>query len=251
MADLPRDDDESKEREVTPGGSEVVSHDMPDEGFVPPIGEGSVADEIEAHMERLGLKSASVFHELVSSHVHIDVHVVPPTEERPWTTLFTTGMSDLPMAAPPGAEECTLAELMLCLPGAFDVEQWSAATAEEHWPVGLLRGMARFPHEFGTWLWFGHTVPNGDPPEAFGEGTRMRGTIVLSPLTIPVEQQVVETSRGAVHLHALVPMFANEMQYKLDQGIDALLEKFDAAGVTEVLEPQRRSAVRRKLFGLF
>mgnify|MGYP000664765674 CR=1 FL=1 len=40
-----------------------------------------------------------VFHELMSDIVHIDVHIVPPDENRPFYLLFTTGMSDSRAAA--------------------------------------------------------------------------------------------------------------------------------------------------------
>ena len=39
------------------------------------------------------------------------------------------------------------------------------------WPVQWLKMMARMPHEYETWLWTGHTVPNQDPPRPYGRGT--------------------------------------------------------------------------------
>lgn len=38
---------------------------------------------------------------MLSPYVHVDIHIVEPTDERPWTTLVTSGMSERPMHAPP------------------------------------------------------------------------------------------------------------------------------------------------------
>jgi hypothetical protein len=42
-----------------------------------------------------------------------------------------------------------------------------------------------------------------------------------------------------------------EMNLKLNRGTDALLEAFERGQVSEVLQPDRPSSVRRRLFGLF
>jgi hypothetical protein len=54
-----------------------------------------------------------------------------------------------------------------------------------------------------------------------------------------------------VHLYVLHALHLEELTLKLNRGTDALLEAFDRAGVPEVLDLQRRSSVRRKLFGIF
>ena len=48
-----------------------------------------------------------VWHEILSDTVHLDVHHLPPSPGRNYHTLVTTGMSDLPMNAPPQAPDYT------------------------------------------------------------------------------------------------------------------------------------------------
>lgn len=60
-------------------------------------------EEIEAHIERHVGKISMVFHEVLSDIVHIDIHQIPPTDDRPYWTLVTSGMSDLPMSVLRGA----------------------------------------------------------------------------------------------------------------------------------------------------
>ena len=102
--------------DVTRGGSEIIRHGARRGGWELPGEERSVAEEVEQHLARHGLEAASVFHEIVSDLVHLDVHICTPSEARPFVTLFTTGMADRPMTVPEGCGEWALAELMLCLP---------------------------------------------------------------------------------------------------------------------------------------
>lgn len=94
-------------------------------------------DAVEKHISRNLGEPATVFHELVSTTVHIDVHIVRATPERPWISLVTSGMSDIPMNAPEGAEEFRFAELMIRLPEGWKLDEESFNQEEHYWPVPL------------------------------------------------------------------------------------------------------------------
>ena len=42
-----------------------------------------------------------------------------------------------------------------------------------------------------------------------------------------------------VQFYAVVPLYAEEMEFKLKNGTDALLERFATAGVDELIDPRR------------
>ena len=42
-----------------------------------------------------------------------------------------------------------------------------------------------------------------------------------------------------INFLALYPLYESEMTYKLEKGADALFERMEAQGVTEVFDPQR------------
>ena len=56
-------------------------------------------EAVEGHIQQYFGKFENVFHELVSPDIHVDICVVPPSEERDYYTLVTMGMG-----APP--DEC-------------------------------------------------------------------------------------------------------------------------------------------------
>lgn len=83
---------------VSLSGSPIYRHGEPTP-WGAPQGEEFI-QEISAHIEKHLGPVETVFHEVVSDTVHIDVHIVKPTVKFPFVRLVTSGMSDLPMTTP-------------------------------------------------------------------------------------------------------------------------------------------------------
>ena len=106
-----------KTDEVSPAGTITVHHQPRERGWTqaaPP----SAPEQIEAHFSAHFGEPESVIHKVISDTLHVDVHIIPPRPEREWWTLFTTGMSDHPMAVPDGVQAPKLAEVLISLPAA-------------------------------------------------------------------------------------------------------------------------------------
>lgn len=205
-------------------------------------------DAILQHMTRHFGEPSSVLHELASQGVHVDVHLIRPRPERPWWTLFTTGLSERPMNVPAGAEEVRFAELVLALPENWPVEaiiRGEPEAARFSWPIDWLKFLARFPHMHQTWFGVCHTLPNGDPPDTFAPDTRLCAWLFLPPITVPPEGRSVALEHGdEVHLLALHGLLEDELQLKVTLGVNALLDLFAAADVKEVLDLDRPSTLQ-------
>ena len=211
-------------------------------------GDPALVEAVAQHVERFVGKPAGLASEAVSPYVHVDVHVVEPSDARPAYTLVTSGMSERPMAAPDGD---AYAELVMVLPPTWpgpDSPQFD--TREARWPYELLQDLARLPHEFGTRLWSGHTVPNGDPPEPYASNTSLCGALLAPPLIHPDGFDQLAVGEREIRFFAVIPLHRDEMQLKLDRGLDALYDLLDAAEITEILNADRPSVIprRRKLF---
>ncbi len=256
MNDKPDDDRQPWETEVerSTSGDPIWRYEDGERPFEMAVGDGTLIQAMDAHLDKHLPGPRTVLHELVSDQVHVDVHVSLPTESRPHYTLVTSGMAQRPMRPPPGDDidigSCEFAELMLCLPPdwpGFD----TAVVDDDHpwrqeryfWPINMLKMLARFPHTFETWLWEGHTVPQGDPPEVFEGTAGLAGVILYRPKTLPETFHQFRIGDRDVHVFALVPLHEDEMDFKLRYGADALEERLDKAQVTEVLDPQRPSVI--------
>lgn len=230
--------------DTSESGQPIYRHQERERDFEPVIGDSDNIDAITEHIQQHIGKVATVFHELVSDLVHIDIHIVNPTPERNYYTLVTSGMSDKPMTTPPGCEELRHAELMLSLPPDWPMgnEEWKKE--ENYWPVRALKFLARLPHEYQTWLGMMHTIPNGDPSRPFADSTRLCGAIILPPLRIKPEFHQLEISpEKTINFYAVVPLHADEMDFKLKHGAEALFDGFDKYRVTELIDSARPSSL--------
>jgi len=243
------------EKPRSPGGSVIQRYERHERQWQPAAREESFAEAVEEHFQELGVEVQTVLHEVISDLVHVDVHISQPTPQREFYLLFTTGMSDLPMTVPEGRDEYRYAELMIGLPLDWPMaEPGQVATGETpyHWPIGILKTLARFPHEYQTWLGAGHTIPNGDPPAPFDEHTKLCGALVAPPLILPARAHQVDVGAGrVVNLYGVVFLHQSEMDFKLAKGADALYDLLDKKKVNEILDPTRPPVTKRGLFSIF
>jgi hypothetical protein len=234
--------------ELSPSGAPIYRHEEA-APFELADGDATTISAISDHIERHLGPVRGVYHEILSDKVHLDVHVVAPSTDFPFYTLVTSGMSDRPMAVPPNSptdEAPPYAELCILLPSTWNIPQDSAEVTEAfqdenvYWPIRWLKMLARLPHEYHTWLGFGHTIPNGEEAEPFSDETELGCMLVLTALSLPEEFQTLEVSPGkTVHFYTLCPIYREEMDLKMEQGVDALLDKFDEHGIGDVLDLTR------------
>jgi hypothetical protein len=238
--------------EYSVGGVPIHRHTAHERDFDFAIGDEETLDAITEHIEKYVGPVASVFHELISDLVHVDIHIVEPTPRRNYFTLLTSGMSDLPMTAPPAASECQYAELMMCLPPDWPLKACTEGHPDYYWPIYWLKMLARFPHEYNTWLWDGHTIPNGDPAQPFAKYTDLCCMMLAPPALFGSEFPVLRVNPSrTIHFFGLVPLYREEMDFKLRHGADAFRAGLDRAGVNELLNVRRINTCERKGFRLF
>ena len=234
------DDYLNNELDESPGGSKIHRHEdnKSNDGSIP---EKSCVylDEVCAHFDKLhpGRKTL-VLHEIVSSFVHIDVHVMYPTAEEDFFVIFTTGMSDLPMSIPEGlgeAKDWAFAEVYMHLPSSWNPE--GEMTQENFWAVELLKFVARMPHVYSTWLGDGHTIPNGPNYEPFLVGS------ALSAVCLVGMGRFEAADGNSINTYYVAPLTRTETEFKLEQGMGALMELFDKNKVKLVVDAFRGSCV--------
>lgn len=227
--------------------SNIIRHVAREREWAPAFGDGDSIDAISEHIARHIGPVDRVFHELVSHIVHIDVHLVGPTPGRPCHTLVTSGMSDQPMAAPEGASDCRHAELMISLPRHWKLAQADFEDESWYWPLRWLKRLARLPHEYDTWLWEHHTVPNSDPPEPFAPNTKLCGMMLVRPPAALDALHALWIGDRCVRFFALLPLYAEEMTHKLAHGAESLMARLQRAAIPDVVDLERKNVCKKRL----
>jgi len=240
----------SEPKEFSESGDPIYRHEEPKKDFDFVIGDSENIETITRHIERYVGKPKTVFHELISDLVHIDVHMVAPNEARPYYTLITSGMSDRPMTVPEGYEELRFAELVICLPPDWPMSQEDFKKAENYWPIKLIKFLARFPHQYKTWLRFSHTVPNGNPPEVIAD-TQFCCALLGQPKNFSKDFLELKISpEKTIYFYSVLPIYREELELKLKKGATALWGRFDKLGVSELVDVSRKNTAQ-KFLGLF
>lgn len=179
-------------------------------------------DAIEEHIKEYFGDFPTVFHEIVSPDIHCDICIVPPSEERNYYTLLTMGMGAHIMDIPEelAVEEYGRAELLICLPPDWKVGENSE---EWFWPISLLKNLARLPINCDTWLGWGHSVDNQRP---FAESTELAGSLLIYPENVDDGAETCVLPNGdTVNFFEVVPLYREEMDFKIDNDTKSLLEK--------------------------
>ena len=231
--DDPDDDDDDPDGEVPED----------EETGVPEVYTEEEMEAVEGHIQQYFGKFENVFHELSSPDIHVDICVVPPSKERDYYTLVTMGMGAHRMKVPEELAEYKLerAELAIALPGNWKLKREDLKNERWYWPIRLLKTLARLPIASDTWLGFGHTMDN---EEDFAKDTKLCAAILTGPQDTEDGSEVCILPSGEeVNFYQVIPLYRDELEYKLAHDADALLGKMN--GISFVVEPDRQDAITR------
>lgn len=184
-------------------------------------------DIIEKHIEHYYGNFEFVFHEKVSPDIHVDICLIPPSEECNWYTLVTMGMGAHLMNVPNQLKEDQLerAELVICLPEYWKLDKEHLKDEKWYWPIRLLKELARFPGENNTWLGWGHTVSYDGP---LSYTTELCASILINPPCGNVGGNTCTLPDGEeVNFYQVIPLYGDELEYKLKNGTQKLLDKMN------------------------
>ena len=112
------------------------------------------------------------------------------------------------------------AELLICLPPDWKVgenkEEW-------FWPISLLKSLSRLPINSNTWLGWGHSVDN---QQTYAENTELCGALLIYPENVEDGAEYCNLPSGdRVNFFEVIPIYREEMNFKIENGTTALLER--------------------------
>ena len=200
------------------------------------------SQQIRSHIERHIGRIDSVFSGDPAQGT-ADVLHVRPVNSRPYHTLITAGMSSVAMQVPADVSAPQRLELMMTLP-----ESWKAS---DDWATQLLQSLSKVPRERAGWLGWGHTVPNGDPPQPLAPHTELCGVIIAPSLLVPVAFYEIDIDGERVAFYSAIPLYREELELHARAGMAALLERLLHKDINDVVYLKRKNVAKKKRFGLF
>ena len=250
--------------EVTSGGVPVYRPEKRQRGENEMPAITPYMKQIERHLEKHVGPLGPVFHEMISDEVHLDLYIIPPTNQEPSQehplgtyhyTIVTGGLSAKPQNVPPKArgEVSPYQELMVALPADWPGMQpdgtWdddAMKHQENWWPMYWLKKIARMPHEYNTFLAQGVTIPNGEEANPFASNTQLGCMMVFLPTLAPRVHKLQINDQIDITFWALWPLYPEEMNMKLKGNFRDLMKKFVDAEMTELIRPDRPNLAKKK-----
>ena len=190
--------------------------------------------------ENLG-EYKEVLHEIISPDIHLDIILVPPTDEDPYYKLVTMGMGAYTMNVPEELKDKDLeyAEMVLYLPKSWNIK---STDEKDYWPIRYQKILGRLPLELNTWLGYGHTIHGNEDMTPFAENTELNSFVLLNACNLMYESLDLKLSSGKkINFYQMFPLYQEELDYKLENGLDALFDLFEEDDLLPVLNIKRKN----------
>lgn len=168
-----------------------------------------------------------IFHEIISPNIHLDIIIIPPTEKSNCYRLVTMGMGAHKMNVPENLRRnnSERAELVISLPPTWNI---NSSKEEDYWPIRCLKQVARLPIECNTWLGYGHTISLDEKNTNYASNTKFCSIILLPILDKNKKQLNLKMgNKSKINFYQLVPLYKEELEYKNNNAVDALLNLFN------------------------
>ena len=215
-----------------------------------PTANGSAAVEralmgpVVDHLARYVGAPSVLVRDTYSRSAPVDLLVVPPSTRFPYYTIVSCGMSRHAMPALAGAEAYRHAELLIALPGDWPIDAAVEGRPAAAWPLEVLQRIARYVQHERVWLFYMQTVPNGQPPRPYATKTRFAGAIIGVPVLYGREfPEIDRADQPSLQLYSIIPLYPEELDWKMLYGPGDLLERLEADRVTELLRPRRAPVI--------
>jgi len=187
------------------------------------------------HPNELGLQ------EIIPGKVNVAVWTIDRENRSKPNLIFTTGMSERPMAVPEDADDGAFAEVCMQLPPGWPTQPEIEDRANL-WPWIWLRMIAHYPHEKHTWIGeYPSVFPVEGPLKPLGPDCKFTA-LLLVPNFGPLKG--FPSDEGPfINIITAIPIYTEEYEMaKGKDGIPRLFARFQELGMSPSLMPNRLNA---------
>ncbi|MBC5836291.1 suppressor of fused domain protein [Flavobacterium sp. F372] len=206
-----------------------------------------IAEHVEKHFPNEEVK---VFHEFMSLDFKLHVYFIKPKKLN-YNILLTSGMSSLEMNVPEIVEEkdnYKFAELMLLIPKDIEFNEVYTGENKNDFIIKMLKVTGKFPHHYDTWLGIGHTIRYSEDLESYSADTNFIGGVILPSATFEEDFTEIIKDGRIINIYSFFPLYENELNYKIENGYNALLDLIIKNNCLEILDNNRKNITPKKSF---
>jgi hypothetical protein len=199
----------------------------------------------EVLSDKFGQQRVSDFPLLEEDHVallQVDLEMRSPVK-----VLVTNGLHKYNMPVPEKLKGFENIELYFCLPSYWELD---LNNEKFNWVYFQIQKLSKHLIEKQTWFGVGHTFSNGQPPKALSSSMLQNHLLLTEPIMLENYLDQIEVEGKTITFLAIVPIFSDELDYKMAKGYFSFIKKFRAKNNEELLDDFRQS-IKNRRFGFF
>jgi hypothetical protein len=158
--------------------------------------------------------------------------------------LMTTGLSDFQMKVHEKHAGEEWKELYVLIPSYWDLSD--EADVNMNWVFDWLTKLKNYVITNETWLGHGHTLPTGKDMKQISPNMKQNHFMLSDPIELTEELAPIQVDDKTIGFLALIPIFADEMDYKQGKGTAKLFAKFALQNITEKLDNYRSTVLKTR-----
>lgn len=174
----------------------------------------------------------------------IDLLLIATEKRSSLQLVMTNGLSVYEQPVPDKYSTLKHIEIYFCLPSYWDLNDLDNPTM--NWVQPWIQKLAKHLIEKKTWYGVGHTFPNGNPVEAISPTMKQKYFLLNVPTYLADELTPLEVEDKTIEFLSIVPIFEDELDYKMGKGTYKLQKKFLDKNITEILDDYRMSTLKNK-----
>jgi hypothetical protein len=163
----------------------------------------------------------------------------------PLTVIMTHGLSEYKMPVTEKWIGREYNELCMCVPGYWDLED--TVNPNFSWVYAWLFRLESFVREKETWFGPGHTIPAGNPIAQISPLLKQEYFIFSDPLSLKEELKPIVDAEKTIHFLCVIPIFGDELDYKIGKGTFKFFKRFISRKNTEVIDDYRSSMLNSRM----
>lgn len=163
----------------------------------------------------------------------------------PVTVIMTNGLSNYTMPVSEKWLGREFNELCICLPSYWEIDD--TTNPNFTWVYSWLYRLENFIREKNTWFGPGHTIPAGNPIQAVSTLLQQEYFIFGEPMLLKEELKPINLDGKTVHFLVTIPIFGDELDYKIGKGTYKFFKRFIGRKNTEVIDDFRTSILKSRM----
>lgn len=163
----------------------------------------------------------------------------------PVTVLMTATLSTYEMPVLEKWKGREFNEIYFCLPSYWDLKD--VDNPNFSWVYTWLFKLERFVREKNTWFGPGHSIPTANPEVPISETMKQEYFFFSDPILLKEELAPVVDATKTIHFLAIIPIYGDELDYKMGKGTLKFIRKFIQRKNDEKIDDYRKSILDSRM----